>query len=75
MKEVIKRHKFTPRNEDVLFCNYMIQSRIGNIAPRYVCEEFACETMFKLGTIGVHAIEKWLTEEDCKQILSQYENI
>lgn len=58
-------------NEDIYFtwgCR-----KLGlNLAPYEVAEKFSCETIFKLGTIGYHAIEKYLTEDECKQIKEQY---
>lgn len=54
-------------NEDVYYSNF-----IEGVAPREVCEKFSCETIFKLGTLGYHAIDKWLTEEECSQIKTQY---
>jgi len=32
-------------------------------------------TQFHLGTLGYHAIEKWLSEEQCNQIKTQYESV
>jgi hypothetical protein len=74
MLEIIKQWRFdkaTCGNEDVYFSN-RIESAGGRLAPREVCEKFACEAIFKLGTLGYHAIEKWLTAEQCNQIKSQY---
>lgn len=58
-------------NEDVYFSNAL--KFLGlNLAPREVCEQFSCEAIFKLGTLGSHAIEKWLSPEQCEQIKNQY---
>lgn len=58
-------------NEDIYFSNAL--KLLGkNLASREVCEKFSCETIFKLGTLGYHAIEKHLTLEQCKQIKNQY---
>lgn len=59
-------------NEDIFFSNIMFHMKMGNLAPREVCEKFSCESIFKLGTLGVHAIEKYLTKEQCETILNQY---
>lgn len=56
-------------NEDMFFSRY-----VKNVAPREVNEKFACETVFKLGTMGCHAIDEWLTPEQCEQIREQYNN-
>lgn len=55
-------------NEDIFFSNNLI----GKLAPRCVCEKFSCETTYKLGTFGIHAIDKYLTEEEQSRILLQY---
>lgn len=54
-------------NEDVFFSYYL-----KDVAPKEVCEKFACETKFTLGTLGTHAIDEWLTPEQCEQIREQY---
>jgi hypothetical protein len=61
-------------NEDIFFSNIMHNEKIGKLAPREVCRRFACETIFELGTMGVHAVEKYLTDEQVKQINEQYGN-
>lgn len=58
-------------NEDIYFCN-ALKTLGKNLAPRDVCEMFSCEAIFKLGTLGYHAIEKWLTPDQCEQIKNQY---
>jgi hypothetical protein len=55
-------------NEDVYFSRFL-----QNVAPVEVCEKFACETVYKLGTIGYHAIDKHLTPEQAHRILTQYD--
>jgi hypothetical protein len=57
--------------EDVFYSNHLI----GNLAPRCICEKFSCETIFKLGTFGCHAIDKYLSKYECDQILHQYVKI
>lgn len=58
--------------EDVWFCNLMHDKKIGNLAPREVCEKFSVESVFALGSLGFHAISKYLTPEQCEQIKNQY---
>ncbi len=53
--------------EDVYFSNH-IEKVGGKLAPRVVCEKFSCESIFELGTLGAHAIDKWLTIDQCKLI-------
>ncbi|GAI96934.1 unnamed protein product [marine sediment metagenome] len=57
-------------NEDVYFSNHLPLVG-GNVAPREVCKKFSVETIFALGTLGCHAIEKHLTAKQCKQIKTQ----
>ena len=42
-------------NEDVFFSHHL-----KNVAPYEVCSKFSVETEFKLGTVGYHAIDKYL---------------
>lgn len=58
-------------NEDVYFSN-LINQTVGKLAPIQECCNFSCESIFKLGTLGYHAIDKHLTELECKQIKNQY---
>jgi len=67
MIKAILNHKPQGENEDIFFSNHC-----ENVSPREVSEMFSCETIFKLGTQGYHAIEKWLTPEQCEQIKTQY---
>lgn len=59
-------------HEDGYFCDIMIRYGIGKLAPREVCSEFACETIFKLGTYGYHNIKGYLKEHEVEQIMNQY---
>ena len=56
--------------EDVWFSNNM--NSFGNLAPREICKQFACETIFELNTLGYHAIHKYLTKSQVQQIENQY---
>lgn len=59
-------------NEDVYFawgCNVLKL----NLAPVNVANKFSCETQFHLGTLGYHAIEKYLHLEQVNEIKNQYE--
>lgn len=58
-------------NEDIYFSN-ALKLLNKKLAPRELCEKFSCETIFKMGTLGYHAIEKYLTEEQCQRIKNQY---
>jgi hypothetical protein len=61
-------------NEDVYFawgCNVLKL----NLAQVHVANKFSCETQFHLGTLGYHAIEKYLPLEQVNEIKNQYESI
>lgn len=78
MKSIIekKAYKFPEDgNEDIYFSNEMFwdESNSKGLAPRLICRLFACESIFELGTLGYHAIDKYLTPEQCKEIETQYE--
>ncbi len=71
MQDICQGYKYDHScNEDVWFCNIMESSGM-NLAPRSECEKFAVESIFKLNTIGAHAIEKHLTKEQVNQIYAQ----
>lgn len=75
MLKVIERYPYnvsTEGYEDVYFSNH-IESVGGKLAPRSVCSQFAVESVFALGAMGVHACEKYLSSEQVKLIYSQYE--
>lgn len=71
MIEVINTRKYHSNlgNEDVYFCNIM-----KDIAPREVCIKFSVESIYMLGTLGYHAIDRYLTKEQVNYILNQYKN-
>lgn len=73
MLKVINNVPCSAINEDVYFCNALSECIDCNLAPRSVCEQFSVETIFRLNTIGAHAIDKYLTEKECKQIRTQYD--
>lgn len=59
-------------NEDVWFCNLLLNHTKWKLASREVCEKFSVESIYKEGTFGYHAIDKWLTPIECSTILNQY---
>jgi hypothetical protein len=68
MIDTIKKHDWKGENEDIFFSNNLE----GRLAPRGVCSRFSCEEIFKLGTLGAHAIDKHLTRTECEKIRKQY---
>lgn len=72
MRKICQLAKFTTRNEDVLFCNFMHLHKIGKLAPPDICRQFSVEAEYGLGSLGCHGIDNWLTKEQCDKILNQY---
>jgi len=67
--KILSRLRYSPNqgNEDVFY-----SQNLTNVAPYEVCVKFGVETEFKLGALGYHAIDKHLTENECSQIINQY---
>lgn len=59
-------------NEDIYFAQGCKVLGL-KLAPIKEANKFSCETQFHLGTLGYHAIEKYLTVEQVNQIKNQYE--
>jgi hypothetical protein len=73
MIDILNKYPYNGyQNEDVYFSNVLNVMNKYKLAPREVCMKFSCETIFQLGTLGEHAIDKYLTEEECKLIRNQY---
>lgn len=75
MQEILKQKPydpFTDGNEDVYFA-HRVKSVGGFLATPEQADSFSVESFFGFGSLGCHAIQKWLSKEDCKKILTQYE--
>jgi len=73
MINVIKNYHYNGlENEDLYFCKGLKQLN-GNLPTFEVAKSFSCETIFNLGSLGFHAIEKYLTNEQINQIKKQYD--
>jgi hypothetical protein len=59
-------------NEDHWICDIMHYKGIGKLAPISECNKFSVEAKFLMGSLGVHAIDKWLKPEQCEAIRNQY---
>ncbi len=74
MINVIKNYHYNGlENEDMYFCNGLKQLN-GNLPTFDVAKSFSCETIFNLGSLGYHAIDKYLTSQQINQIKTQYES-
>ena len=70
----IPRHttKYSQHNEDIYYS--YISSQLGFNLPDYeTARRFSVETIFGLGSLGIHAIEKYLSDEEVTWIMDQYE--
>lgn len=64
MLTALKKNKYTSGNEDVFFSNTVKNQPEATVG-------FSCEQIFQLNTMGVHAVEKWLTPDQLNQIYNQ----
>lgn len=76
MYEITLRYPWNGQiNEDHWLTMHMHNFKIGKLAPPEIGKKFSCEQIFQRGTLGYHAIDKWLTKEECAMIRTQYKNI
>lgn len=69
MLEVISRVPYDgSMNEDIYFCLNIK----GKLPTKEIAQKFSVETIFGLGSLGVHAIDKWHPKEKVHEILNQY---
>jgi hypothetical protein len=59
-------------NEDVYFSNVIKRLPQFRLAPRDVCEKFSVEAIYAEGTLGYHAIDRYLTTDQVHKIKTQY---
>lgn len=59
-------------NEDIYFCNTLKEIG-GHLPSKEIAKNFSVETIFGLGSVGYHAIDKWHSKELVEQIKTQYE--
>jgi len=71
MLRVINHIEWRGQNEDLYFCEGLRQLN-GYLPDKETCDKFSVETEFNLGSVGYHAIDKYLTMEQCNQIKNQY---
>ena len=64
--------KYAQHNEDIYFS--YISSRLGmNMPTLQVARQFSVETIYGLGSFGIHNIDAYLTKQECETIRRQYE--
>jgi len=58
-------------NEDIFFTQGLQQLN-GKLPDIETAKKFSVETIWGLGSLGYHAIDKWHSPEKCEQIRNQY---
>ncbi len=58
-------------NEDIWFVNCLRQLQ-GYLPTKEEAQKFSVETEYNLGSVGYHAISKYLTPSECEAIRNQY---
>ena len=71
MIEVLDRFPIKNLNEDGYFCLGLLQMG-AKIAPRDVGMRFSVECIWGLGSLGIHAIDKWFSKDQILKIKNQY---
>lgn len=69
----IKYPRVDSLNEDHHICRAMYEHpELGRLATIEESRKFSIETVPSMGSLGYHAIRKWLSNEDCQTIENQY---
>lgn len=71
MLAVIDAVPYERQNEDCYFVDGLRQIG-GKLPSEEVADKFSVETKFLLGSVGFHAINVWLSYDECEQIRNQY---
>lgn len=72
MLNAISNYRYNGETEDLWFCEAL--KMIGCFLPtKLEAQQFSVETEFHLGSVGCHAIDKYLSVNECKQIRTQYD--
>lgn len=71
MKEITDKIPWNGMNEDMYFLNGLYNTGI-KLTPRNIQLKFSIETVYNLGSLGYHAIDRHLSKEQCKKIKEQY---
>ena len=58
-------------NEDIYFVNHLREMG-ANLPDLETAKQFSVETIFNMGSLGYHAMDKYLSHEQVNQILKQY---
>lgn len=73
MIDIWSKNQWNPSlgNEDIAACKLLKQNNY-NLPTKEVAQLFSVETIFGYGSLGTHAIERYMTPEQCELIINQY---
>lgn len=74
MLQILENQKWdaSKGNEDIWFCREL--EKIGaNLPTKEIARKFSVESIYSLGSMGYHQIEKYLTPLECSNIIHQYD--
>ncbi len=74
MKEVLNRISWHIGlgYEDIFYCNELKADSQYALPIKEIAQSFSVETIFNLGSLGIHAANKYLSNNQLTQILTQY---
>ena len=58
--------------EDIFYCNALKNDSRYKLPTKEIAQSFSVETIFNLGSLGIHAANKYLSNDQMNKILSQY---
>lgn len=59
-------------NEDIRFC-HALRKYGGHLPDEETASKFSVETVFKLGSLGMHAANKYLSNIEYQKVITQYD--
>lgn len=73
MLKVLNNKNWNPSlgNEDIFYVNALRELN-GHLPSKEIANQFSVETEYHLGSVGYHAISKYLTPSECNAIMIQY---
>ena len=60
--------------EDIFYCNELKNDSRYKLPTKEIAQSFSVETIFNLGSLGIHAANKYLSSNQLTEILTQYGN-
>jgi len=60
-------------HEDIFYCNILADDKTANLPTKEIAKLFSVETMYNLGSFGIHAANKYLNHDQYEKIKNQYQ--